>query len=307
MANGIRKTPNHHPDPSSMATILGIDFTTSDIDGLCRLASEKGGLIVVPSGPGLAVDLTRSESYRKAVTEADVAITDSGAMVLFMRLFRAKRIPRISGLRFLQALLREEGLRLSQTDQREQTDQKEGATENNLFWVHPTSEQRKINEAWLEEHGHSVDPSDSYEAPMYSKSDLEDPKLFELLLERKPRMVILCIGGGVQERLGHWLREQYRERGLSCPAIICTGAAIGFMSGNQVNIPVWADRMYLGWLFRCFSEPKKFVPRYVAALPLAYYIARYGEKLPPLRKLKVHGPHEKKTNAQRKSKMSKLS
>ena len=74
----------------------------------------------------------------------------------------------------------------------------------------------------------------------------------------------MTIGGGNQERLGLYLK-----RNLSyLPAIHCIGAAIAFLSGDQVHIPVWADKFYLGWLFRSLSEPKRYIPRYWAAFSL---------------------------------------
>ena len=32
------------------------------------------GLVLVPSGPGMAVDLLRSEEYRSVITEADFSL-----------------------------------------------------------------------------------------------------------------------------------------------------------------------------------------------------------------------------------------
>jgi UDP-N-acetyl-D-mannosaminuronic acid transferase (WecB/TagA/CpsF family) len=64
------------------------------------------------------------------------------------------------------------------------------------------------------------------------------------------------------------------------PGIHCIGAAIGFLSGEQVNIPPWADYFYLGWLFRSLSQPAKFIPRYWRAKRLVWLMIRYGAKAP---------------------------
>jgi len=64
------------------------------------------------------------------------------------------------------------------------------------------------------------------------------------------------------------------------PAIHCIGAAIAFLSGDQVFIPVWADKFYLGWLFRTLSEPGRFLPRYWNARKLYSLIHRYRDQLP---------------------------
>jgi UDP-N-acetyl-D-mannosaminuronic acid transferase (WecB/TagA/CpsF family) len=64
------------------------------------------------------------------------------------------------------------------------------------------------------------------------------------------------------------------------PAIHCIGAAIAFLSGDQVHIPEWADRFYLGWLFRCMSSPRRYVPRYFSAPQLVPLLWRYRDQLP---------------------------
>jgi exopolysaccharide biosynthesis WecB/TagA/CpsF family protein len=247
--------------------VIGIPFVDEPASELVDYALQRGGLVTVPSGPGLAVDLRNNPEYRRALVESNLNIPDSGAMCLFWRLFKGERIRRVSGLEFLTELF-------------ERTEVKEPAF---AFWVHPTASQQWVNKIWLRGQGFAINDDDSYIAPMYAKSGICDESLLKKLMRQRPKVIILCIGGGVQERLGYWVREQYKQAELPCPAIICTGAAMGFLSGNQVNIPVWADRLYLGWFFRCLYQPTKFIPRYWNALPLAYLIARYGEKLPPLK------------------------
>jgi N-acetylglucosaminyldiphosphoundecaprenol N-acetyl-beta-D-mannosaminyltransferase len=91
--------------------------------------------------------------------------------------------------------------------------------------------------------------------------------------------VIIGIGGGVQEKLGLYLRENLAYR----PAIHCVGAALGFLTGDQKPIPDWADRFYLGWLLRLVRQPKVFAKRFLRAFELPWLIWKYGENLPPLR------------------------
>jgi UDP-N-acetyl-D-mannosaminuronic acid transferase (WecB/TagA/CpsF family) len=111
---------------------------------------------------------------------------------------------------------------------------------------------------------------------MYSQYEIDDPLLLERVERIRPQHVILTLGGGTQERVGLYLK-----RNLSyLPAIHCIGAAIAFLSGDQVRIPVWADRRYLGWLYRSISEPRRYVPRYWNARKLLYLLIRYRERLP---------------------------
>ena len=137
----------------------------------------------------------------------------------------------------------------------------------------PESTDRNL--AWLAAHGVEVLAEDVYLAPAYD-STIEDEALLQKIRERKPLHVIVTIGGGTQERLGIYLKRNVKP----LPAIHCMGAAIAFLSGDQVQIPLWADRFYLGWIFRCISEPKRYVPRYWSARKLVSLMIRFRGGLP---------------------------
>jgi UDP-N-acetyl-D-mannosaminuronic acid transferase (WecB/TagA/CpsF family) len=135
----------------------------------------------------------------------------------------------------------------------------------------------RSNIEWLAANGIHVPAKCVYEAPMYGK-EIADGGLLERLENLKVKHVVIAIGGGTQERLGLYIKRNLSYR----PAIHCIGAAIAFLSGDQVRIPDWADRFYLGWLFRCVSAPSRYVPRYWSAIKLVPLLWRYRDKLPPM-------------------------
>ncbi len=237
-------------------TILGIRFFTGSVEeAVARV--HQGGLVLVPSGPGLA-DLPRDRVYQEAVEKCDLALTDSGFMVLCWRLIRGEKLERLSGLRFLSQLIEDAMFK--------------GGGET--FWIMPSVEDDLANRQWLEKKGIMVGEESRYVAPIYSKDEVEDEDLVERLIEQKSRYILVNIGGGVQEKLGYYLKKRLEYN----PAIICTGAAIAFLSGRQAPISPWMDRMILGWLARCLAEPFKFIPRYWKAQRLFWLILRYREK-----------------------------
>jgi UDP-N-acetyl-D-mannosaminuronic acid transferase (WecB/TagA/CpsF family) len=237
--------------------ILGIRFYVGPLEGLLEL-TMKGGLIAVPSAPVL-VRLPDDSAHREAVEGCDFAITDSGFLVLLWLLLKRERLIRISGLRFLQHLRR----------------RPEFHVPGETFWVMPGAEDAIANRRWLSRQGIELQDSAVYLAPRYApQGSLEDPTLLAALEKQRPRFVVLCLGGGVQERLGYYLRGKLSYT----PAIVCTGAAIAFLSGQQANIPPWADRLFLGWLFRLVLDPARFLPRYWHALRLAPLLLRYRSK-----------------------------
>jgi UDP-N-acetyl-D-mannosaminuronic acid transferase (WecB/TagA/CpsF family) len=150
--------------------------------------------------------------------------------------------------------------------------------EQSLLWILPHEEARKKTAEWLERHGFLMRAENFYVAPIYG-SNVEDRLLLERTESHRPRHIVIALSGGVQEKLGFYLREKAGYR----PAIHCIGAALGFITGYQAAIPAWADRLYLGWLIRLLSNPRKFLPRALSAFALPGMIAKYGDTMPPLR------------------------
>ena len=114
-----------------------------------------------------------------------------------------------------------------------------------------------------------------YLAPQYKEGNIEDPELLDLLKQRPVHWVMIQIGGGVQEPLGAWLKRQLASL---TPAILCTGAASAFILGHQIRIPLWADRLFLGWLFRTLSRPSVYGRRYWKSFSLLFSLYRVARK-----------------------------
>ena len=245
--------------PEDSRRILGIDFFCGSAqEAIARMS--YGGLLVVPAAPALK-DLGTDEEYRESLLNADLAISDSAYMVLIWNLIEGDKVKRLSGLEYLRELLLQRDVR----------------TPGNTMWIMASPKSAKLNLDWLAEQGIKVPEDNIYMAPMYGRQ-IDDAQLIERLNRLRPQHVVVTIGGGNQERLGLYLKRHLGYR----PAIHCIGAAIAFLSGDQVHIPVWADKFYLGWLYRCISDPKRYGPRYWEARKLLTLMLRYRSELPPL-------------------------
>jgi exopolysaccharide biosynthesis WecB/TagA/CpsF family protein len=239
--------------------ILGLDFFDGSVAAAVDRALDRRGLIVAPSGTCFR-RLQRDELYRRAMTQADLVLPDSGFMVLLWRLLRGEHISRISGLAYLKELL---GRRAFREDP-------------SILWVLPDERARDFALRWLQKQGFSTAADHCYVAPIYG-SRVEDPALLDRIRAQQAGHVVIALSGGVQEKLGFYLRGNFDR-----PALHCIGAALGFVTGYQVAIPTWADRLYLGWLVRLIANPRKFLPRAMSAFALPGLIMRHGERLPPL-------------------------
>lgn len=244
----------------------GVNFWNSDVALLVDAVKESGGYVVVPAAPAFPM-MQNDLHYREAVCDADYAIIDSGLMAIMMALLQRKPVSRISGLQLLQHLL------LYHPEQ-----MIEGST---VLWVTPRKDESMRIQTFmsgLASTGAGSVMNTFYEAPFYDhESSYRDQALRDRIAEVAPDVIVLCIGGGRQEKLAFELRHGF---GVDVP-IFCTGAAISFLTGSQAPISTWVDRCYLGWLSRIIHDPKTFLPRYFRAateFPLAvasYYRGRW--------------------------------
>jgi UDP-N-acetyl-D-mannosaminuronic acid transferase (WecB/TagA/CpsF family) len=254
-------TATSQSDRAQFRRILGIEFFHGSPQDAIVLM-RRGGLLVVPAAPALK-DMATNADYRESLLNADLAITDSAYMVLVWNIIAGDNIKRLSGLEYLRELLKERDVREA----------------GNTLWIMASPKSAKLNLAWLASEGIVVPEENIYMAPLYG-AHIDDKALLETVNRLRPHHVVVTVGGGTQERLG-----LYMKRNLDyLPAIHCIGAAIAFLSGDQVHIPVFADKFYLGWLYRCLSEPKRYVPRYWEARKLLGLILKYRSELPPLQR-----------------------
>lgn len=246
--------------PVSKLKVLGIDFINAKNchDFFDELA-EKGGLMTVPSGPGLA-SIPEAPVYYNSLLKSDYVLTDSGYMVMIWNLISKNKITRISGLEYIDHFL-------------------EHADKNSrLLLINPRKEEADDNVKLLEEHSFKKENIYSYEAPFYGKNQaIDDPELLASINAFKPNFILINLGGNTQEILGLYIKENISFS----PLIICTGAAIAFKTGHQVGIPMWADRFFLGWLFRCISKPSVYIPRYLASFKLIFLVLKYRQQAVP--------------------------
>ncbi|WP_269526524.1 WecB/TagA/CpsF family glycosyltransferase [Coraliomargarita parva] len=247
------------PEAFKTVRILGIDFYNDTFAAAIEWTHVSGGLILAPSGPGLA-DLGRNPHYDRALEMADLNLIDSGYLALLWKQSTGQDLARHSGLKFIKAL----------------TEDSRFKSNSNQLWVLPEASHIQSTKRYLDGIGVRTEAHNYYEAPYYQSQPVTDDVLLERVRSSRPQYIILCVAGGKQEVLGHWLRDQLDYR----PAIICIGAAIAFLSGQQARIPPWADRIFIGWMLRILRNPGTFLPRYWKARKLSHLVRRYGAGKP---------------------------
>tara|TARA_B110000971_G_scaffold217175_1_gene253526 strand:+ start:1847 stop:2578 length:732 start_codon:yes stop_codon:yes gene_type:complete len=222
--------------------IFGITFY--DINFNQFLKKKIKGLVVLPSGPGLSTIYT-DKIYHKSIQNADIALFDSGYFVLLLRLLKGIKVSKFSGYKFLESFFN-------------------FYKNTNIFSIETDKKSSVINRKYLKKFNINL-KNRQYIAPFYKrKSYIIDTTLLKILKRYKPKVILINLGGGTQEILGSYIKNNLNYN----PLIVCSGAAISFFTKQQAPVNNFFDTFYLGWLIRCIFNPKIFIPRYLSTFKL---------------------------------------
>ena len=202
---------------------------------------DKGGVLVAPAASALT-DINKNKDYYKALKNSDIAILDSGFFCILLRVFKKYKVIKLSGFLFLRRFL------LSFKKNKK------------LFLVNPSIKENKTNSKYIRSLG--IKNFKTYVSPVYKK--IEDKKLLKKINEFRPHYIMINLGGGVQEILGIYIKKNIKFN----TSIMCTGAAIAFLTGEQAPINKYVDRAYMGWLVRFLWNPKKYYKRTLKSFSL---------------------------------------
>jgi len=221
-----------------------IKFHNYEFSKLFSIINE-GGYLVAPAASALT-KIKKDSKYHESLIKSDVAILDSGFFCILLRFFKGKKVTKFSGYLFLKNFL---NLKFNK--------------ETKFFCIDPNLEESKVNTTYL--NLKNITNHKSYVAPKYN-NEIIDNNLLEEIKKFQPKYIIINLGGGVQECLANYIKNNCDYK----VSILCTGAAISFLTKKQAPINDLIDKLYLGWLVRTLYNPKKFFVRIIESLSLIF-------------------------------------
>jgi UDP-N-acetyl-D-mannosaminuronic acid transferase (WecB/TagA/CpsF family) len=217
----------------------------------------KPGLYTFPSAPSL-VNLNNNPIYHQSLIHSDFVFFDSGYFVLLLRLFKGIKVKKFSGYKFITLFI----------------NYLQNKSDYTLYVIEPNSDISKVNKIFFDKNNIKI--LSQFIAPFYKKrTEIVDYELLDILNSSRPDYILINLGGETQEILGYYLKKNLNYK----PVIICTGAALSFLTGVQAPLTKWIDKLYLGWLWRCIYNPKVFIPRYLSAFKLAKLVIQSKVKV----------------------------
>ena len=226
--------------------IFGIKFENINKDKLLNPINFNG-LLTFPAAPAL-VNIFKDKKYYLSLKNSDYVFFDSGYLCLILRIIKNIYVSKLSGFLFLKKLI--QNLKNSKFK---------------ILLVDPNLESSKKNKYFLKKK--HIRNLYNYISPIYN-DNFEDKILLKKIKKINPKFIIINLGGGVQEKLGLYIKNNTKKN----ITIICTGAALAFLTGDQAKIPHFIDKLYLGWLFRIIFNPRLYFLRYLYSFKLLFMV-----------------------------------
>ena len=211
-----------------------IKFYSGNYDQI-KKEFDKGGVLVAPAASALA-NIDTDKQYYSSLKKSKIAILDSGFFCILLRIFRFQRVKKLSGFLFLKTFL------------------DNFKNQQRILFIDPSKKSNILNIKFLK--SKKIINFKTYIAPNYNKKFF-DLKLLNLINNYKPKYIVINIGGGSQEPLAIYINKNIKYN----VSIMCTGAALAFMTGEQAPINKFIDKIYLGWLTRIIWNPKLYLGR----------------------------------------------
>ena len=211
-----------------------IKFYSGDYDQI-KYEFDKGGVLVAPAASALA-NIDTDKQYYSSLKNSKIAILDSGFFCILLRIFRFQKVKKLSGFLFLKTFL------------------DNFKNQQKILFIDPSRKSNILNVKFLK--SKKIINFKTYIAPNYNKKFF-DLKLLNLVNNYKPKYIVINIGGGSQEPLAIYINKNIKYN----VSIMCTGAALAFMTGEQAPINKFIDKIYLGWLTRIIWNPKLYLGR----------------------------------------------
>ncbi len=212
----------------------GINFYTGSYSQI-KKQFDKGGVLVAPAASALA-NIENDNIYFSSLRNSDLAILDSGFFCILLRIFKFEKVTKLSGFLFLKKFLENFN------------------NKDKILFIDPTKKSIYLNQKYLR--SLKIYNYKSYLAPQYKKK-IVDPVLLTFVKKYKPKYIVINLGGGTQEPLAIYIRNNIKFK----TSVMCTGAAIAFMTGEQAPINKFVDKFYLGWLMRIIWSPRLYLGR----------------------------------------------
>ena len=225
---------------------LGINFYEAEYQTIVNKLEKIGGYLVIPAASALST-YHENKLYQKSLLKSTIAILDSSFFCFLLLIFKFVKVKKYSGYRFIKNFISD----LSMKNKK-------------ILLLECSDKEKKINLLYFKSKKFRF--VKNYVCPIYNRNSkkIRDKYLIKFVKSYRPKIIICNIGGLIQEPLALYIKNNVKYK---C-AIICSGAALTFITGSGAKITNFIDYLNLGWLMRIIFDPYTFIPRIFFSLKL---------------------------------------
>ena len=97
-----------------------------------------------------------------------------------------------------------------------------------------------------------------YNPPMgFINNSEEVTNAIQAIKQTAPDVIFLAVGSPRQELFAGMLKSE-----LNHGVVLCIGASILFLVGEEKRAPVWLQQLHIEWLYRMLQNPRVLIKRY---------------------------------------------
>ncbi|MEA3493399.1 MAG: WecB/TagA/CpsF family glycosyltransferase [Candidatus Margulisiibacteriota bacterium] len=231
----------------SIVDFAGIEVDNITLEGAVSkvkefVASGKPHLIVTPN-PEIIVASQKYPELKEIINSADLRVPDGISMVVVSRMLKNPLKERVSGIDLMLQICKETNFKIY------------------LLGGEPGVAVEAAGKLTKKCPGlNVVGNTDGY--------FIDDQKVIKGIRDTKPDILFVGLGAGRQER---WIKKHLQ--GLNVPVCMVIGGSLDVISGRKKRAPKWTRKLYIEWLYRLVSEPKRWKRQ--LALPKFLYLTLF--------------------------------
>ena len=115
-----------------------------------------------------------------------------------------------------------------------------------------------VNIALLREKFSGITFYHHYPPMGFIKDEQATAACLDFIVAHPAQLVVFALGCPTQEILAQKVLQTGKAKGVG----LCVGGSLNFLSGAVPRAPEWIQKLYLEWLHRIFSEPRRLTGRY---------------------------------------------
>ena len=229
------------------------------IDAIEKMISDRKKSYIVPINVDVVMQIENDPKLKEIVDKADLVLVDGQPLVWIARWHKKPVKAKISGSDLIPELCKVAA--------------KRGYS---IFIIGGADGVAEIAKTNLEKQFIGIQIVGTYAPPFgFEKDDNELEKINLMINQKKPDILIACLGCPKQEK---WIYDNYQK--YNANVSICAGATVDFLAGNVKRAPKWMSNHGSEWLFRVTQDPKRLIKRYfIDDVKIISLICKYGRRI----------------------------